>query len=316
MAVKLIRENSDTPNVSNKDDARMIRYAYGGYDGYIKNRGKELSATVSGNKFTLNSGVIVLQGWEVEIDSDGWSISASVQDQTRRYFTVYCEVSLADGGTAKIKAEYDTGAPPRVPSGDDLTNITNGTARLSLYRFEAKGGVISNVEKIVKPIEYLTNTVSKINQRLDAMGFKEASVENGEISVNADWTDATPEGSIVKMAKLAVLKKLSLYTHTKVETHYLSSSSTQFSISGDIAVIPKIFFPKEDITVSASLLYVVYTSIGNTAIPISRGITITATVTKSGEIVVNTTVTGEGLGVVSEEHPARILCGNVGWELA
>ena len=36
MAIRLIRENSDTPNITNKDDARMIRYAYGGQNGYVK----------------------------------------------------------------------------------------------------------------------------------------------------------------------------------------------------------------------------------------------------------------------------------------
>ena len=36
MGVRLIRQNSNTPNVTNIDDARMVRYAYGGYDGYVR----------------------------------------------------------------------------------------------------------------------------------------------------------------------------------------------------------------------------------------------------------------------------------------
>lgn len=63
MPVRLIRENSDTPNITNRDDARMIRYAYGGQNGFVKGRGTELSHTVNGNVFTINSGLINLQGW-------------------------------------------------------------------------------------------------------------------------------------------------------------------------------------------------------------------------------------------------------------
>ena len=33
MGVLFIREPSETPNISNSADARMVRYAYGGYDG-------------------------------------------------------------------------------------------------------------------------------------------------------------------------------------------------------------------------------------------------------------------------------------------
>ena len=36
MSIRLIRQESETPNVSNHDDARMVRYAYGGYDGFVR----------------------------------------------------------------------------------------------------------------------------------------------------------------------------------------------------------------------------------------------------------------------------------------
>ena len=36
MSIRLIRQESQTPNVTNHDDARMVRYAYGGFDGFVK----------------------------------------------------------------------------------------------------------------------------------------------------------------------------------------------------------------------------------------------------------------------------------------
>ena len=33
---RLIRANSETPNVANNDDFRLLRYAIGGYDGVVK----------------------------------------------------------------------------------------------------------------------------------------------------------------------------------------------------------------------------------------------------------------------------------------
>lgn len=154
MPVRLIRENSDTPNITNRDDARMIRYAYGGQNGFVKGRGAELSHTVNGNVFTINSGLINLQGWEVEIDSNGWSTTLSASDAAIKYCAVYCEVNLSLGGSAKIDLMTALNDYPAVPEGDDLTENPNGTARLVLYRFIAQSGNISNVNKVVTMMLY------------------------------------------------------------------------------------------------------------------------------------------------------------------
>lgn len=154
MSVRLIRENSDTPNITNRDDARMIRYAYGGQNGFVKGRGTELSHTVNGNVFTINSGVINLQGWEVEIDSNGWSTTLSASDAARKYCAVYCEVNLSLGGSAKIDLMTALNSYPDVPEGDDLTENPGGTARLVLYQFIAQSGNISDVNKIVNMMLY------------------------------------------------------------------------------------------------------------------------------------------------------------------
>lgn len=60
MGLRLIRGNSDTPNVTNADDARMVRYAYGGYNGFVQGKGRELDCEGNGATLTINSGIILI----------------------------------------------------------------------------------------------------------------------------------------------------------------------------------------------------------------------------------------------------------------
>lgn len=159
MPIRLIRQNSDIPSVTNKDDARSIRYAYGGQDGFVQKAGAELSFTQSGNLFRINSGIVVLQGWESEIDSNGWSVTVD-NVATKRYYSVYYEVNLATV-TAEIKVVYDTAVYPEIDAGDDLAAVETGTARLLLYRFTSENGVIADVSKKVNPILFVTLVSSK-----------------------------------------------------------------------------------------------------------------------------------------------------------
>ena len=172
MGLRLIRENSNTPNVTNMDDVRMVRYAYGGYNGFVKGKGRELACEANGTTLTVNSGVIVMQGWEVEVDSNGWSMQVGVNDATKRYYTVYCEVNLTVNAKVSIKSVMDTVAYPNVKMGDDLTKDTNGVARIELCRFTAQSGIISEVQKTIQEVPYSAEVFAEVNRRLDEMGFK------------------------------------------------------------------------------------------------------------------------------------------------
>ncbi len=154
MAIRFIRRPSDKPTITNADDARSIRYAYGGQDGFVQHAGTELSSTVNANRFTINSGIVVLQGWESEIDSNGWSITVE-NVSTKKYYSIYYEVNLAMQ-TAEIISVYDVSDYPEIDPGDDLTAVQTGIARLLLYRFTAQNGVISDVSKEVPAILFLT----------------------------------------------------------------------------------------------------------------------------------------------------------------
>ena len=174
MGLRLIRQESETPNVSNHDDARMARYAYGGYDGYVKNRGQEIGSTVSGTSFVVQSGVLSLQGWEVEVDANGISIPTSASVTNKTYFSVYLEVNCATD-TAEIKSLTDTAGFPDIPASDDLTENTIGTARLPLYHFTATSGVIADVEKLVQEIPYGKETDAAQNE-----AFERAQTQNNQ----------------------------------------------------------------------------------------------------------------------------------------
>lgn len=165
MAIRLIRKKSETPNVLNTDDARMVRYAYGGYDGVVKNRGAECGYEVAGTTFKITSGVLVLQGWEVEIDSNGWSLTI---DSLTKYYAVYLEVNLATD-TAEIKSTYDTAGIPSVSKGDDLTQTTNGTARMVLYTFKTTGNSILNVVKKMSILDYQKSVSEDLYQSIESI---------------------------------------------------------------------------------------------------------------------------------------------------
>lgn len=155
MSIEMVRIPSETPNISNIDDFVGLRYAYGNQSGYVIDKGNECSYTINGFIFKINSGRLVLQGVEVDIDANGVEIAID-NVATTRYYTVYLQINLALNET-KILATYDTATYPAIDIGDDLTKNTIGTGRLELYRFDAINGVISNVVKKVEKIVYLKN---------------------------------------------------------------------------------------------------------------------------------------------------------------
>lgn len=153
MGIRMVRQPSETPNVTNIDDIIPFRYAYGNQDGYVIGKGNEISHTIDGSTFRVNSGRVVLQGVETDIDANGVSFTIDNASETR-YFVVYYEVNLATQTTAIKLSNYSTSGYPTIDAGDDLTANSSGIARMELYRFTATNGVISNVSKVAKAIQY------------------------------------------------------------------------------------------------------------------------------------------------------------------
>lgn len=169
MAIRLLRQVSETPSITNKDDARMVRYAYGGYNGVVKDFGSELDSVFSGGLFKLYSGRIVLDGWEVDVDDNGWQISVLAMSGTQ-YYSVYLEVNLITE-TSAIKSTYSTKSYPSIDKGDDLTTYPSGVARMLLYNFKASAGIIQESHKKFQIIPYTKTLIEEIDRRLNNLGF-------------------------------------------------------------------------------------------------------------------------------------------------
>lgn len=174
MAIKMVREPSETPNINNIDDIIPMRYAYGGQNGFVIGKGTEISNTVSGLNFTVNSGRLVLQGVECDIDATGVTITID-NIATKRYYTIYLEVNLGLN-TATIKDEYDTATYPTIDVGDDLTENSTGIARLPLYQFTATSGIIDEVNKVVEGIKYSKNII--VNNSVNSINAKNSILNN------------------------------------------------------------------------------------------------------------------------------------------
>ena len=198
MAIEMVRVPSDTPNISNIDDFVGLRYSYGNQNGFVAGKGTECSYSINGSIFRINSGRLVLQGIECDIDANG--VELQIDDvSTTRYFTVFLQVNLALN-EAKVFAQYDTAVYPAVEIGEDLTQNTSGVARLPLYRFMATNGEISSVVKMVSklnyygtsldgynyskgtieyrlnPLDNYNNSKGTIEERLTNLGFKEGNI--------------------------------------------------------------------------------------------------------------------------------------------
>lgn len=152
MAVTILRIPSETPNINNTDDFIGLRYAYGNQSGYVKSVGDEISYTINGSNFIINSGRIVVQGVESNVDASGVTLTIDYSS-TKRYYSVYLQVNLATNA-ASILSQYETSGYPTIDEGDDLMQNTTGTARLLLYTFTATSGVIENIKKKISDIKY------------------------------------------------------------------------------------------------------------------------------------------------------------------
>lgn len=231
MAISMVRKPSETPNITNIDDIIPFRYAYGNQSGYVISRGAEVSHTVNGNQFTVNSGRLVIQGVESDIDSNGITLTIDSVSETR-YYAVYHEINLATN-TSNIKVEFDTATYPNITEGDDLTANSSGIARLVLYNFIAQSGVISGVSKVVKAIDYTGTALvgydtskGTVEERLTKLGFKEGSVSLSS-GITATTNRVTRQGNYVK-GYVAFSSGIGLINYFGAQTVKIGTLSEEF----------------------------------------------------------------------------------------
>lgn len=203
MALRLVRETSATPNITNKDDVRMIRYGYGGYNGFVKNYGSELDYEKTTNTLRLKSGRIVYQGWEIDVDEAGW-IFDSFNTQGVQYNTIYLEIDVSIE-SIEIKSTFLTGQYPIVDEGDDLTKSPNGKARFALYNVKVENGIITEVIKKVEVVPYLPDVELKIDKKFTSLATSLVTgamvVKKAEIAqyATSDTSKGTIEDRLTKL---------------------------------------------------------------------------------------------------------------------
>lgn len=227
MALRIVRESLDTPNVTNKDDVIMTRYAYGGYNGFVKEYGNELGYETDELNFTIQSGRAIIDGWEIDIINEGVTIDFG--SEADGFYSVYLEIDVARE-LAEIKYSYLVGTYPEIDGGDDLTEAPNGTARLVLYNIKVENSRITEVVKKVKAIPFL----SQIEDDLESGSFmpKNSQQVNG-LEIKQDENGVLRVGDIIipqkrllhsekffiesgRYKEIAVSKK---FTNSSIEVH-------------------------------------------------------------------------------------------------
>ena len=285
MAIKMVREPSETPNINNIDDIIPMRYAYGGQNGYVIGKGNEISNTVNGLNFTVNSGRLVLQGVECDIDATGVTITID-NIATKRYYTVYLEVNLGLN-TATIKSEYDTATYPTIDAGDDLTANSTGIARMVLYKFTATSGVIGEVNKVVDNIGYplsdYDTSKGTIEERLTNLGFKQ-----GAFIPNNNYK-GTSSGINYELQSISgQLTRQGNYVIGNVEWVIKLINPAPLSLidfqSGVIGYVPNNFIPENDINIPIILFYYEYDS--SSTFPTEKTYRTNITIKSNGEIYI------------------------------
>lgn len=265
--INLIRKSSDTPNIQNYDDIRAFKYASCGQNGVVKNYLNSCGYEISGQSFTIKSGEIILDGWQVGIDTSGWTGTINNLSGTV-YYTVYLEVdtSITGSETAKIAMTYDTVTYPVIDAGQNLSTTNMGIGRIALYHFQAVDNVISNVQAVFELLDgevfiakYASSDYSKgtIEERLTNLGFKQGSFN----IINNSYM--TPEGIgtvlLVEQANAIVrqgnycIGNFAFNLSSQRNPDYTGSSSSSATHWRVEITIPEEFRPKEDCKIGVIL---------------------------------------------------------------
>lgn len=236
MAIKMVRQPSETPNINNIDDFIPFRYAYGNQDGYVIGKGTEFDKEIIGNTFRIKSGRAVIQGVEIEIDANGYDVIID-PIQEKRYYLIYFEVDLSTMSVS-IKTMYDNnGYPVDLGQNDDLTENSSGIAKLLIYAIETYNGVVEASHKQIKAIDYTGKALvgydsskGTVEERLTALGFREGSVILGE-NITATQNVLKRQGNYVLGHLILDVSKLS------DDGDYATPSQTVFTLPDNFKII-------------------------------------------------------------------------------
>ena len=137
-------------------------------NGYYTGYGSELAATVVGNQIKIGTGAFVIQGRMNEITS-----AELVTPQMFNDFVGYVVARIetyhpSDAGNCTLKAVVNTAFSEIALLQEDvyagLADNENKVYELPIYSFEIKNGAITNLQKLIKPIDDYARVQNEIKQ--------------------------------------------------------------------------------------------------------------------------------------------------------
>ena len=140
-------------------------------DGYYKDYGNELNATVSSNVITIGSGALLIQGRLNEIESGGEAVPVTIQNGYVGYIIARIE-TYHPSDTENCTIFARTGASlSAIPLTKEDTyqkgaDSQNKVYELPLYSFSMSDGAITDLVKLISPIEENTRIRDIANQAL------------------------------------------------------------------------------------------------------------------------------------------------------
>ena len=153
-------------------------------DGYYKGYGDELSAIVSSNVITVGSGALLVQGRLNEIEPGGEPVTVPIQNGYYGYIVARIETyhpNDYNNCTLLAKTAADLKTLTNSLSKDDTyqraAESQNKAYEVPLYSFYMTGGAITNLTKVIQPVEENTHTREIANAALAKINEAYAAIE-------------------------------------------------------------------------------------------------------------------------------------------
>ena len=235
-------------------------------NGYYKAYGEELRAIVSGNIITIGSGALLIQGRLNEIEPGGESVEVNIQNGYVGYVVARIETYHPDDTenctlVVKVGMSLDSITFTQDDTYQRTAESENKVYELPLYSFSMSGGIITNVVKIISPIEENTKTREiAINAKSIAEGAKSVA-ESAALTASNAAVKANNAKSVAESAALTASSAAGTANNAKsIAESAASTASSAASSANDakakvdaaIAAVANVMYPVGSIYMSVS----------------------------------------------------------------
>ena len=170
-------------------------------DGYYIGYGSELSAQVVGNQIRIGTGAFVVQGRMNEVVS-AETVSPSIYNNFVGYVVARVETyHPEDTDYCTFKAYVNTALSEIPLQQDDIyamdADNLNKVYELPIYSFEIKNGTITNLQKLIRPIDDYARVQAQINKMQDSIdnAIETITSSKSEIEIIATESKTTAENA-------------------------------------------------------------------------------------------------------------------------